>query len=469
MEAHEAAGTQVTVHTEAGPDSVQSGDSELTARGHRSSRRRWVLVASVVLVLALIVGGTWWLARSVQSPAQREASAAAPSLNPVAVEVTRGDLRDEITASATVAQASATTVALPLAEGQSVVTRQLVQPGQEVTAGAVVLHVNGRPVIALPGSFPAYRDLVEGDQGDDVIQLQQALTALGYGLRADGDFGAATASAVRDMYAARGYTVRTTQETAPAQSQRQNQADTAAGAPDQPQSRADDQAKQKTVAAKVTVPRSEVVYVPDLLQGRVVTAVPQQGQVLDSATAVMTVASGEAHVEAEMPQTTSDSLSPGTRAWATTASGTIELTLEQVRKPASSSDPAGAPGGGSGAGPAASGSSGAQQANGSGVVGGQYAYTQMVAVFTAEPSVQLPATGTTMVLTVERTPTVTDSLLVPKRALVTSSDQSHSVLVRRADGTFESVSVTLAGCVGGQCAVNSDSLKEGEWLRVDQS
>lgn len=455
-------------------EDMQSGDNELIAPGSTRSRRRWTLPVAVALVLVLVVGGTWWLARRVESPAQREAAAAAPSLSPVTVAVTRGDLRDEITASATVAQASASTVALPLGEGQSVVTRQLVQAGQEVHAGEVVLHVNGRPLIVLPGSFPAYRDLVEGDQGDDVIQLQQALTALGYRLRADGDFGTATASAVKDLYVKRGYTVPTLQETAPAQSPGQGRADTGktgVDTPDQAQSGAQD--SQKTTTAKVTVPRSEVVYVPGLLQEQVLTALPGQGQVLDSATAVMSLASGQAHVEAEMPQSTADTLSVGAKARAITTNGEIMLTLQEVRKPtaaSSGSADTSRSADGSGSAPAAAGASGNQQGGrGAGTMGVQVTQTQVVAVFAAEPGEQLPASGTSTVLTIERTPAVSGSLLVPKRALVTSSDQSHTVLVMRANGAFESVSVTLTGCVGGQCAVESDLLKEGDQLRVDQS
>ncbi|WP_172191333.1 peptidoglycan-binding domain-containing protein [Actinomyces faecalis] len=428
----------------------------------------------MVLVLALVISGTWWLARSVQSPAQREAAAAAPSLKPVTVAVARGDLRDEITATATVAQASASTVALPLGEGRAVVTRQLAQAGQEIHAGEVVLHVNGRPLIALPGAFPAYRDLVEGDQGDDVIQLQQALTALGYQLRADGDFGTATASAVKDLYVKRGYTARTVRERASAQSSDQNQTDSdKTGTDKSDQAQVDGQADQKAATLKVTVPLSEVVYVPGLLQGQVLTALPGQGQVLDSSTAVMGLASGQTHVEAEMPQSTADTLSIGAKARATTANGEITLTLQEVRKPVASSSGSADTShtaNGSGPGLAAAGASGNQQdSSGTGAMGMQVAHVQMVAVFAVEPGEQLPATGTTMVLTIERTPAVSGSLLVPKRALVTSSDQSHTVLVMRANGTFESVSVTLTGCVGGQCAVESDSLKEGEQLRVDQS
>lgn len=140
----------------------------------RPQRRRRLVLLAVVVTVA-VVAGTWWLARSVQSPAQRDAAAAPPTVQPVTVAVASGDLHDEITAAATVVQTETQTVTLPLADGRSVVSRQLVAPGQQLRAGQVLLHVNGRPLIALPGAFPAYRDLVQSDQGDDVVQLQQAL------------------------------------------------------------------------------------------------------------------------------------------------------------------------------------------------------------------------------------------------------------------------------------------------------
>ena len=47
-------------------------------------------------------------------------------------------------------------------------------------AGDVLVEVTGRPVIALTGPLPAYRDLVVGDIGPDVAQLEQALAAIGF-------------------------------------------------------------------------------------------------------------------------------------------------------------------------------------------------------------------------------------------------------------------------------------------------
>lgn len=57
----------------------------------------------------------------------------------------------------------------------------LLSAGTAVQSGDVLYSVEGRPVVALTGSVPAWRDLASGiDDGADVAQLEAALTALGY-------------------------------------------------------------------------------------------------------------------------------------------------------------------------------------------------------------------------------------------------------------------------------------------------
>jgi peptidoglycan hydrolase-like protein with peptidoglycan-binding domain len=87
-----------------------------------------------------------------------------------------------------------------------VVTAQGLAPGASLVPGAVALRVDGRPVFVIPGSFPLYRDIEPGDDGDDVTALQQGLRAAGlYKGRADGHYGSGTQTAVTAMYRAAGY------------------------------------------------------------------------------------------------------------------------------------------------------------------------------------------------------------------------------------------------------------------------
>jgi hypothetical protein len=87
-----------------------------------------------------------------------------------------------------------------------VVTRTPVPAGGPVSAGTVLVEVAGRPVIALPGLLPAYRDLAVGDSGPDVTQLKLALAGLGLDAGEPGDtVTRQTAVAVGMLYRRLGY------------------------------------------------------------------------------------------------------------------------------------------------------------------------------------------------------------------------------------------------------------------------
>ncbi len=80
-------------------------------------------------------------------------------------------------------------------------TSVAVSAGDEVSAGGQVLYaVNLRPVVVAAGETPAFRSLGRGASGGaDVAQLQGLLAGLGFfDGDADGEFGWATESAVRD-------------------------------------------------------------------------------------------------------------------------------------------------------------------------------------------------------------------------------------------------------------------------------
>ncbi|WP_243869320.1 peptidoglycan-binding domain-containing protein [Streptomyces liangshanensis] len=87
------------------------------------------------------------------------------------------------------------------------VTKLPLLSGAKIKAGQVLLEVSGRPVIALEGNLPVYRDLKPGAEGDDVAQLQRALEKLGHGSGADakGHFGSGTKSALAMLYQSVGY------------------------------------------------------------------------------------------------------------------------------------------------------------------------------------------------------------------------------------------------------------------------
>ncbi|MGW3986863.1 efflux RND transporter periplasmic adaptor subunit [Streptomyces sp. NPDC004830] len=172
--------------------------------------RRRALTGSTVAAAALIAVG-FAAGSAIRSPQQVAADAAGPGLTTLTTPVERRVLtstvllRGDVTASRTV------DVTPSSKEAQAIVTAVKAEQGQDVRPGRVLLEVSGRPLFALPGGKPAYRDLRPGAEGADVAQLQAALKKLGhdpgeYG----GAFGAGTKDALRELYDAIGYEVPTT-------------------------------------------------------------------------------------------------------------------------------------------------------------------------------------------------------------------------------------------------------------------
>lgn len=80
--------------------------------------------------------------------------------------------------------------------------------GAVISQGQTLYSVDGRPVPLLYGSQAAYRVMTTGISGTDVLQLEQALIALGFAngdnLLADGNFTGTDAAAVKRWQAALG-------------------------------------------------------------------------------------------------------------------------------------------------------------------------------------------------------------------------------------------------------------------------
>lgn len=86
-----------------------------------------------------------------------------------------------------------------VAGGNGTVTA-LPEPGATVESGGELFRIADTPVIALAGDLPAWRSLRRNDEGMDVLQLEQALVALGYDpngtVTVDGIYSTATATMV---------------------------------------------------------------------------------------------------------------------------------------------------------------------------------------------------------------------------------------------------------------------------------
>ncbi|MGW6710705.1 hypothetical protein ACWGDE_38240 [Streptomyces sp. NPDC054956] len=172
-------------------------------------QRRWV--AAVVGGAVLLAGAGVAASFVIKSPAQAAADAAPPPLDVLVARVEKRVLRDTVIVRGTVSAAQSTQVVPAVAgtEGASapVVTKVPVRRGDRIDPGKVLLEVSGRPVFALPGSLPVYRDLRPGATGDDVKQLQKALAGLGHPVVGDpaGTFAAGTKTALTAFYSSIGY------------------------------------------------------------------------------------------------------------------------------------------------------------------------------------------------------------------------------------------------------------------------
>ncbi|MGW2228502.1 hypothetical protein, partial [Streptomyces formicae] len=210
--------TRTTAATAAGPGTVGPGTTgpgagASGADAPRARRRtRWLGYLAVGAVLA-VTGTTWALAAQARTPAQLAADASAPPKSLITVPVKFETLVRSVALECTVKPSTVLPVPVPAGESSGgsesdpVVTALPLAQGREVTEGAVVAEISGRPVIALAGRLPAYRDLTPGATGPDVAQLQRALVRLkllepGAHRRV---FDTTTQRALAALYRARGY------------------------------------------------------------------------------------------------------------------------------------------------------------------------------------------------------------------------------------------------------------------------
>ncbi|MFD3758604.1 peptidoglycan-binding protein [Streptomyces sp. NPDC058622] len=190
----------------AGPPLLVEGAG---ASAGMSRRRAWV--AAVAVGAVLLSGAGVAASLVIKSPAQTAAEAGPPPLDVLVAQVEKRVLRDTVIVRGTVTSAQSLQVTPAVAGGEGaatpVVTKVAVRQGDRVDAGKVLLEVSGRPVFALPGGLPVYRDLKPGATGDDVKQVQKALSGLGHGTGSDraGTFGAGTKAALGSFYRSIGY------------------------------------------------------------------------------------------------------------------------------------------------------------------------------------------------------------------------------------------------------------------------
>ncbi|GAA3808797.1 peptidoglycan-binding domain-containing protein [Cellulomonas soli] len=165
----------------------------------RATRAIATSAVAVLLVAAGVAGGML-----LHSPDEHVTVDVPQSVLTAPVE--SRPLTTQYTGTGTFSTGAELTVSVAAPAGMSaVVTAAPVAAGADVQLCDALIEVSGRPVIALGGTLPAYRDLTVGDSGPDVSQLQQALNDCGIKTTVDGTFGTATARGLESLYRRAGY------------------------------------------------------------------------------------------------------------------------------------------------------------------------------------------------------------------------------------------------------------------------
>jgi HlyD family secretion protein len=215
--------------TQLGSPAVTNGHDQSTGKpagGSRLIRRRNVLIGTG-LAAALLAAGGLIGAAFVKSPQQLAADTAPPQPTTTTAKVISRVLTSSVQMRGLVypsteydvyATPPETTSSSSASSGSGApgdtgsapayITRLNVTTGSTVRNGRQLAAIDGEPLFALKGSVPAWRDLLPGDSGPDVAELQKSLGTLGYYFGGDtpGFFGGATQSAVSLYYEHLGYT-----------------------------------------------------------------------------------------------------------------------------------------------------------------------------------------------------------------------------------------------------------------------
>lgn len=192
--------------------STSSGSSTSTRTSPAATDvRRNRLLAAVLAGVAISAGGGWIAASAVKSPAQVAAETDPPDPSAITAPVEKRTLASTVTARGTVRYGQPQAVSLASstyganAQAKSLVTEAPTK-GAVLGEDAVAMEANGRPVRALIGNVPMYRDITPGDEGEDVRQLEEALERLGYRPgKVDGTYDITTQGAVEAWYRDAGY------------------------------------------------------------------------------------------------------------------------------------------------------------------------------------------------------------------------------------------------------------------------
>jgi biotin carboxyl carrier protein len=180
-------------------DTVESrATGVLTSRATGTVTNR--ATGTVIGITAVIAASAAVVVVAVIAPAPVPATLAAPK-QATTVATTERTFDDARQAQLRLVEGSPRAVTAPRS---GTLTSSDCASGRTVSSGSVVATIDGIPVVALATRLPLWRDLLDGDRGEDVTALQAELTRLGHPTVADGVVGTSTLRAAADLLAAAG-------------------------------------------------------------------------------------------------------------------------------------------------------------------------------------------------------------------------------------------------------------------------
>lgn len=207
-ESSNEASTTETSPTETSPSAAKSASSR------RRTRQAAVVLGIAVLSAAIgvVVGSR------LKSPADAANEREAPAASVITVPVEMRKLVSTLVVSGQTQYVEPTPVRLAGAVGTSAGDRQVVtripELNSEIAEGGLLMEISGRPVFAMRGELPMYRQLTPGAKGPDVLQLETSLEALGFPPGTVDDlYDAGTEAALDAFYLSRGYSSEGASET----------------------------------------------------------------------------------------------------------------------------------------------------------------------------------------------------------------------------------------------------------------
>jgi hypothetical protein len=173
-----------------------------------NSNRVFILLYLLIGVASVAAVG-WVLGSRIQSPAEAAARTAPPPLAPILVPIEERVLASEVVTRGTARFGLPQPISLPasaLKGNTAGLITTIPVVNTQINEGDLLFIASGRPVLVMQGHVPAFRDLVLGVTGKDVLQLEQGLERLGFTPgQVDGTYDVDTSAAVAQWYESLGY------------------------------------------------------------------------------------------------------------------------------------------------------------------------------------------------------------------------------------------------------------------------